>query len=69
MLESYTLTLPKSGMDAVIAGLNELPYKIARPVIEEALRQFIAQEAPVIDAADAELAAQMVPAANDASAV
>lgn len=45
MLESYTLTLNKAGMDAVIAGLSELPYKAARPVLDEAMRQFIAQEA------------------------
>lgn len=44
MIESYTLTLPKSGMDAIIAALNELPYKVARPLLDEALRQFIEQE-------------------------
>jgi hypothetical protein len=45
MVESYTLTLPKAGMDLIIAGLSELPYKAAKPVLEEAMRQFIAQEA------------------------
>lgn len=45
MIETYTLTLPKAGMDLVIAGLAELPYRSAKPFIEEAMRQFIAQEA------------------------
>ncbi|NUX58650.1 hypothetical protein [Paraburkholderia youngii] len=45
MIESYTLTLPKGGMDAVLAGLSELPYKVAQPIRDEALRQFIEQEA------------------------
>lgn len=41
----YTLTLNKAGMDVIVAALSELPYKHAKPVLDEAMRQFVAQEA------------------------
>lgn len=41
----YTLKLNKSGMDVIVAALTELPYKVAKPVLDEALRQFVSQEA------------------------
>lgn len=44
MLPVYTLQLPKEGMDVILAGLNELPLKIARGVYDSALRQFQEQE-------------------------
>lgn len=41
----YILKLNKAGMDVIVAALSELSYKHAKPVIDEAMRQFVAQEA------------------------
>lgn len=44
-LDMYNAQFPKEGMDVLIAGLNELPHKIARPVFDALLLQLKAQEA------------------------
>jgi len=41
----YTLRLNKNGMDIIVAALTEIPYKLAKPVLDEAMRQFVEQEA------------------------
>jgi hypothetical protein len=49
----YQLNLNKQGMDVIVAGLAELPYKLAKPVLDECMRQFMAQEAAAEQAATA----------------
>jgi hypothetical protein len=53
MVNLYQLSLTKQGMDVVVAALSELPYKLAKPVLDECMRQFIAQEAAAEQAATA----------------
>jgi hypothetical protein len=50
MVNTYTLNLPKQGMDVIVAALSEMPYKLAKPVLDEAMRQFVAQEEAAIQA-------------------
>jgi hypothetical protein len=47
MVNIYTLNLPKQGMDVIVQALSELPYRVAKPVLDEAMRQFVAQEQAV----------------------
>ena len=56
MVNTYTLNLPKQGMDIIVAALSELPYKVSKPVLDEAMRQFVAQEQAAELAAAAEQA-------------
>lgn len=44
-LSVYYLKFPKEGMDIILAGLNELPHKVSRPVFDAVLQQLQAQEA------------------------
>jgi hypothetical protein len=50
---NYTLTLPKQGMDIIIQALADVPYRVSKPVIDEAMRQFTEQEAAAQKSADA----------------
>lgn len=50
MLNNYTLTLNKQGMDIIVAALAEMPYKHSQPVMDEAMRQFVAQESAATEA-------------------
>jgi hypothetical protein len=65
MVNQYQLSLTKQGMDVIVAGLAELPYKLAKPVLDECMRQFIAQEAADEQAA---IAATQAPPAEDKEA-
>ncbi|MFM0647233.1 hypothetical protein PQR14_23160 [Paraburkholderia bryophila] len=40
---AFTLTLPSAGMEIVFNALGELPYRVARPVIEAANAQIAEQ--------------------------
>ena len=40
---AFTLTLPSAGMELVFSALGELPYRVARPVIEAANAQIAEQ--------------------------
>lgn len=44
-LPVYNLTLPIKAIEAIGFALNEMPYKIAAPVIEDIRRQMAEQEA------------------------
>lgn len=44
-LPVYSLTLPIKAIEAIGFALNEMPYKIAAPVIEDIRRQMAEQEA------------------------
>lgn len=51
MVNVYQLNLAKQGMDVIVAALAELPYKHAKPVLDECMRQFMEQEAAAEKAA------------------
>lgn len=44
MLNVYTLNLPKQMMDVLLAAVVELPYRVSKPVVDEMMAQFGAQE-------------------------
>jgi hypothetical protein len=52
MPELYELKLPKQGMDIILAGLAELPYKASGALIEECMKQWTQQERDEQQAAD-----------------
>lgn len=42
--KTFNLTLNIDQLNAVIAGLNELPFKISNALIQEIIRQFEAHQ-------------------------
>lgn len=51
----YTLTLTQQQLNAIAAGLSELPFKLAAPVVAEINKQ-IAEQGPKLAPVEKEVA-------------